>query len=398
MSNQPKSKSKSLAGWGLAAVVLVALVLAVGLPGLREESGSEGEGSADALQAASSGEQLSSASPADQGPLQSEPPPQELLPMPTCWDGILRFDQNLSLGNFRSAIEAALSRNDQYLMAYLEERLTELVGDNPKNALQVLSWVEESSGGMDMVIYIEGLKKAPAVQNPKVAERMLEMGENPKGALAVRAGALIGLETQKRMGPDTLKRLKAFSLDETVDGRLGWNATRTIGRVMEEDYKRTGEYKAYWEHLLEISQKAHEPKARALALEMPSYSNPILDGSKIDELTGIMRTSRDRLTREMAALRLSHTDAPDKALEAYRAAFPTESDLCMRWALMRFAVRAGGASALPLVQQFAQQDPRLQDDYRDFQSFFAQGITDWERIWNAMPIRHDCVAEEGAPH
>ena len=399
MSNQPKSKSGVI--WGLVAGVLIALVLVVGIPAWRDAPRSATADPVTQQDATSSADPRASASASggeDSQQSQEPAPPPELMPMPNCWNGLVQFDQNLSLDNFRSAIDAAISRNDQFLMSYLEGRLTEFLGNNPKVALQVLDWAEVSSGGMDTVIYMEALKRAPAVQHPKVAERLLSMSENPKGSLAVRAAALIGLETQKRMDAASLGRLTALAVDATQDARLGWNATRTIGRVMEQDYKNTGTHQPYWQQLLSIAQKSEEPKVRLIALEMPSYSNQILDGKSIDALSELMRTDRDRLMREMAALRLSHTDSPEKALEAYGAAFPSEHELCNRWALMRFAARVAGPAALPLMQQFAQQDPRLQQDYLDFKELYEKGLLDWERVWLEKKLYHDCSVEEGAPH
>ena len=117
----------------------------------------------------------------------------------------------------------------------------------------------------------------------------------------------------------------------------------------------------------------------------------------MDKVGTIMRTDGDRSVREMAAMRLSLSESPPKALEAYRAAFATEYDLCVRWALMRFAIRAGGEAALPLAKQFAEQDSRLRQDYLDFQAIYAQGVVDFDRVWLAKTDGHDeCLSENGA--
>ena len=100
----------------------------------------------------------------------------------------------------------------------------------------------------------------------------------------------------------------------------------------------------------------------------------------------------------MAAYRLAVTEQPDKALEYYRAAFPQEQDECVRWALFRFAVRAAGPGALPLLEQMAAQDPRFLQDYQDFKRLYAAGTVDFARIWLGVEERHNCIMEEGAPH
>jgi hypothetical protein len=137
---------------------------------------------------------------------------------------------------------------------------------------------------------------------------------------------------------------------------------------------------------------------RLLALEMPSYSNPTIGGDSMERLERIMINDRERDVREMAAFRLAVTEEPQKALEAYRNAFPKEQDECVRWAIFRFAVRAAGANALPLLEQMAAQDPRFVQDYQDFKRLYAEGTVDFSRIWLGKEERHQCLVEEGAPH
>src|SRR5205814_6559915 len=132
----------------------------------------------------------------------------DLMPMPACWEDLLQLDRTLTMGNYRSVLAAAIGRGDELTLAYLRERLTELVGDSAANALQLLSWAEEDAGdGHRLVIDMEALKSAPAVQRPKVAERLLQLGEDPKGTVQLRAAALVALETQKHLAPAAIDRL-----------------------------------------------------------------------------------------------------------------------------------------------------------------------------------------------
>jgi hypothetical protein len=194
-----------------------------------------------------------------------------------------------------------------------------------------------------------------------------------------------------------MKRLKAIALDERVD-EVAWVATRTIGRIMKEDFERGGSFQPYWDQLLDIAGKSDDTAVRLLALEMPSYSNPLIGGDSVAKLSEIMRKDRERDVREMAAFRLAVTQDTDKALEAYRTAFAAEYDRCVRWAIFRFAVRAAGANALPLLKQFVATDPRFEPDYRDFEELYASGTVDFERIWLGKKERIQCIVEEGAPH
>jgi hypothetical protein len=327
---------------------------------------------------------------------QEKQPPKEQIPVPGCWEGTLAFDQAASLDTFRAALAEAVAAKDRHLATYLQERLTELVGNDASKALQVLKWAEGTSQP-ELGVYMEALKATEAVHNPAVAEQLLKMAEDKGSPLLNRAAALDTLETQRRLSPEALQRLKAIAMDETVDS-VAWVATRTMGRVMKEDYERTGTYAPYWKELLDIGGTSEDMAVRLLALEMPSYSNPILDSGSIDKLSEVMRKDPERDVREMAAFRLAVTEDPQKALEAYKAAFDTEHDLCVRWAMLRFAVRAAGVDALPVVEQFAQKDPRLKQDYLDFKELYAAGTVDFARIWLGKKEHHNCVMEEGAPH
>ncbi|WP_394833171.1 HEAT repeat domain-containing protein [Pendulispora rubella] len=324
------------------------------------------------------------------GPLGSAPPVEQ-LPVTVCWKNLSSFDKNLSLTNFRAALAAALSANDQHLTNYLQERLAELVGDDPQKALEVVDWAETSSPPA-LGVYMEALKKTPAVQNEEVSERLVGLGESKTVSLEHRSAAIDALETQRRLSDRALSRLTAVAMDETVDS-TAWVATRTLGRVMKEDYARTGNFDRYWKQLLQIGERSNESAVRVLALEMPSYSNPLVDRASMDRLGNILHSDPERDVREMAAFRLAVTTDPQRALDIFRGAFAQEKELCVRWAIVRFAVRAAGEQALPLLAQFAAQDPRFQQDYLDFKALYAQGTVDFARVWFEKQERHQCPEE-----
>jgi hypothetical protein len=383
------------------AVLLGALLLIISgaalLSGRSAPSGDEASKTEGSTAALPEGAQASSTTSGNSSAPPEEPRPKpEMLPMPLCWQGLAEYDKNVSFENIRQALDAAVAGPDRYLAGYLQERLTELIGNNPERALQVVDWAKDAQAPY-LGVFIEALKASDAVHNPRVVDALLKVGED-KGALLINRGAVMdALDTQKRLTPAALQRVKALALDETLDS-TAWLATRTIGRVMKEDFERTGTFGPYWKELMDLSEKSDDMAVRELALEMPSYSNPIIEGESIDRLSKIMTTDRERSVREMAAFRLAVTKEPQKALEAYRTAFPAEHDECVRWAIFRFAVRAAGANALPLLQQFAAQDPRFVEDYQDFQKLYATGTVDFSRIWLGVQERHSCIVEEGAPH
>ncbi|MFE8604983.1 HEAT repeat domain-containing protein [Archangium violaceum] len=390
---RPSIKAAALFG-ALLLIVLGAALVSRG-------SGPAGEGSSDSTAtpegfAGKARGATGSANAAGSGQPKEPTPKEDILPMPGCWEGVGEFDKNTSLDNFRQALASAVGAGDRELAQYLQERLTELIGGDTSRALQVLDWAEKSQQP-ELGVFMEALKDAAAVHDPKVVERLLKMGEDPGAQLVNRAAALDTLESQKSLSAANIQRLKAVAMDVSTDS-AGWVATRTLGRVMKEDHERTGNFAPYWKELMDIGEKSEDMAVRLLALEMPSYSNPIIGEDSIERLSAIMRKDKERDVREMAAFRLAVTETPEKALEAYRTAFPAEQDECVRWAIFRFAVRAGGAQALPLLAQMAAQDPRFAQDYQDFQKLYASGAVDFARIWLGKEERHQCLVEEGAPH
>jgi hypothetical protein len=394
MSSRPLPKA-AIAGFVLI-VAASAVLLWRGAPSSTDgAAGAAGTGASAATGATAQGKGPNGTAGEAPAPQQKQPP-REQIPMPGCWEGTLAFDQSASLDTFRAALAEAVAAKDRHLATYLQDRLTELVGSDVGKALRVLEWAKDASQP-HLGVYMEAIKATEAVHNPAVAEQLLKMGEDKGSPLLNRAAALDTLETQRKLSPAAIQRLKAIAMDETVDS-VAWVATRTMGRVMKEDFERTGTYSPYWKELLDIGGKSEDMAVRLLALEMPSYSNPILDGASIDKLSEVLQKDRERDVREMAAFRMAVTEEPQKALEAYKAAFETEQDLCVRWAMMRFAVRAAGADALPVLQQFAVKEPRLQQDYDEFKELYAAGTVDFARVWLGKKEHHDCLMEEGAPH
>lgn len=322
--------------------------------------------------------------------------PDDRIPMPGCWQGLRDFDRNASITDMRAAIAAAASSGDGLLASYLRERLAEMIGSDPEHALSVLGWAREASGP-ELAVLMGAVKDSPAVRTPGVADKLLSMGEDKTASLELRGSALDALETQHHLDPGAINRMKAVALDDTSEG-AGLMATRTLGRVMKEDFDRTGSYEPYWKELLSISQESPETAMQLLALEMPSYADPVLAGDDIAALVEHLRKDPDRSVREMAAHRLSVTRDPDKVLAIYREAFPAERDECVRWAIFRFTVRVAGAGALPMLAEFAAIDPKFKADQQDFMALYASGVVDFARIWSGKVERHQCVLEEGMGH
>lgn len=384
MTASPSLRRMALAGAVVLSIAL--LVLLVGRGGRSPDRGAPSAGHPVAGPGAEN-PALGRAAAAPAGKRWEE----DEVPMPGCWPSLRDFDHAATIEDLHRAI-AAVGGQDVLLAGYLQERLTELIGSDVERARSVLAWAREASGP-ELEILLAALKAAPAVRDPSIAEGLLAIGEDETGSPDLRSRALDALETQQRFDEPSMGRLKAIALDENSDA-AAWMATRTLGRVMKEDFERTGSYAPYWKELLSIGRESEETAVQLLALEMPSYADPVLDGDSIEDLTRLLREDPDQNVREMAAHRLSITRSPDKVLEIYRAAFPAEKDECVRWAIFRFAVRVAGGGSLPLLAEFAALDPRFEPDRQDFTSLYATGTVDFSRIWLGKTERHQCLGPE----
>lgn len=318
--------------------------------------------------------------------------PQEQLPQPPCWADVFQLDETASLESLRQALQAALAANDPLFLQYLEDRLSEVIGGDGSRALTILSWAEAAGPPLSTHL-LSALKQAKAVQEPQVADKLVALGSDASLPLDARRAALDALETQHSLPADRLQRLKNIAMDQTSD-EAAWVATRTMGRVMTEEFKRSGSSGAYLQELIDIGQHSSEAAVRSLALEMASYADIPVERASFSSLSKILTTDPDRQVREMAAFRLGLSRDPKSAQSALAAAFSGESDLCVRWAIFRFAVRASGAKALPLLDKLSRIEPRLRPDYDDFVAIYGRGVVDFARVWQEKPERIQC-GEDG---
>lgn len=318
-------------------------------------------------------------------------PAAEQIPGAHCWEGLLDVDRDASIATLKDVLARAVASGDELLAAFAGDRLVEVIGGSVERAAELLDYLATTSG-REAEIGFAALARTEAVRDPAIARRLMGIGEDRAADPVVRASAIGALETQTRLGGDDLRRVLTVALDPDAVG-VAWTATRTIGRVMKEDFTRTGEYAPYMNHLLEISKRTAEPGVRLLALEMPAYVDPILGTEYIDELAALLRTSPERELREIAAFQLGLTKDPQRVLDVFRSAFPHEPELCVRWAMVRFAVRAAGQRALPLLAELARLDPRFAVDVEDFRKIYATGLRDFERVWLDKTEHHACVTE-----
>jgi hypothetical protein len=314
---------------------------------------------------------------------------REQIPGAHCWQGLLEVDRAASVDVLRAVLARALASGDELLAAYVEDRLVELVGDSVMLAGELLDWAARAAGKELDTIY-GALKRSGAAQDPAIAQRLLATGETAKDDLEQRVGALAALETQHRLPADDIARLKTIALEPGGEG-AAWTAARTLGRVMKEDFSRTGTYEPYWDQLLEITKTSTDRAVKVVALEMPAYSDPVLDSRYIDDLAKILTSAPEREVREMAAFQLGLTRDPDRVLQVFRTAFPREREVCVRWAIVRFAVRAAGPRALPLLDELARIDARFRGDVDEFKQIYKTGVVDFERVWLDKADHHACT-------
>lgn len=301
----------------------------------------------------------------------------------TCWQDLERFNEEVTLETFRAWAAPLLAAKDPLVIDYLKGRLAELIGGDEGRALDVLEWAREAAPA-EFKVLLGGLRGSKALTLPKVAAQLTSLGLDEKLDLGRRAGFLDELQRMPRLEPAALERLSEFAKD-AASGEAGWVTTRAIGRVMKEDLTRTGTFKPYLDKLLTIGTESLDEQVRYLALEMEMHAAAPLDAQSVRKLQKVLASEGSDEVREVAAHILSMSQDKKQALDVFAQAFAAERDLCVRWSLFRFAARAAGKDALPVMADMAVADPRFQRTYQDFERLYASGIVDFNRLWFALP-------------
>lgn len=299
----------------------------------------------------------------------------------TCWENLEGFNDNVTLATFREWAGPLLAAKDPLVLEYLKGRLAELIGDDAGRGGEVLSWAREASPA-EFKLLMGGLRQSQAL--PKLAAQLTDLGLDEKLDLGRRAGFLDELQRMPRLETAALDKLAAFAKDAS-SGEAGWVTTRAIGKVMQEDYKRTGNARPYLDKLLTIGTESLDEQVRYLALEMEMHAEVPLTKQDTDRLAKLLATEGSEDVRQVAAHDLSLSEDKTRVLELFTQNFETEKDVCVRWALFRFAARTAGKDALPAMANMAMIDTRFQGNYRDFERLYASGIVDFSRIWFSLP-------------
>lgn len=324
-----------------------------------------------------------SASAVDERPI-----PGRRLPQLTCYAGYLKLEALHGLDGVRAAIRQASARNDEAALRFLEQRLSEVIGKDAQAALQVVEWAHTTQEP-EMSLYLRAVRESEAVRSPPVVDRLATLAERHQEP-GHQLNALVALETQHRFEPAMLERLTTLARKKTLAPSVTRHAVRAIGRVMTNDFQRTGRLEPYMGRLLEVALDSPEPAIRSLAIEMATYTDARIDGPSLQQLAKLQREDPDAEVREMAALVMSSGRDTQAVLEAFGTSFPREKNECVRWALVRYAVRAAGAGALPLLQDFARQDARFQRDHAEFKALYDAGQVDFDRVFPRKANHHRC--------
>jgi hypothetical protein len=173
------------------------------------------------------------------------------------------------------------------------------------------------------------------------------------------------------------------------------HTVRSIGRVMDNDFQRTGRFDPYLGKLLEVALDSTAPEVRGLAIEMGTYPDARIEGQSLQQLAKLQAEDPDPDVREMAALVMSSGRDTQAVLDAFARSFPKEQNECVRWAIVRYALRAAGARALPLLESFARQDARFRQDHAEFKALYDAGQVDFDRVFLGKANHHNCEAPEG---
>jgi hypothetical protein len=306
----------------------------------------------------------------------------------SCYAGYLQREAPHGLEGVRAAIRQGLALGDEEALGFLGERLAEVIGAEEAAALQVLEWAR-AAPGREASLYLGALREAEAVRAPGVVERLVRLAEtHPEPGY--QGLALVALETQHHFEPALLERLTALASRDAGDVGVALQAVKTVGRVMETDFRKTGRFEPSLGRLLEVALASPEAKVRGLALEMGTYLDARVEGDSLARVMKLHAEDGDAGVREMAALLMSSGRDTGAVLEAFRQSFPKEEDRCVRWAIVRYAVRAGGAGALPLLEDFARRDARFRKDVQEFKALYGSGQVDFNRVWQGKALHHRC--------
>jgi hypothetical protein len=365
---------------GAFVVGVAALLAGMALVG----RGSEGTAKAESAQTAApkSPRQTSGTDPGGTSASGQEPHSAPRFEAKPCWQDLERFNEAVTIETFREWAAPLLASRDPIIREYLKERLTELIGNDPGRALEVLGWAGEASP-RDFKVFTTALKDSEAIHLPQVAARLTDLCLDGNIPLDRRAGLLTVLDTQKKLSPAVIGKLTDFAKDPG-SGEAGWAATRTLARVMKADFQQTGNAKPYLDGLLTIGTTSPDEEIRYLAVSMPMDTAPVLDAQSTERYAKILATEGSELGRDAAAHNLSLSQDKAKVLEIFAQSFETEQDVCVRWAVFRFAARAAGKNALPVMANMAIHDPRFQPVYQDFERIYTSGVLDFERVWLSL--------------
>jgi hypothetical protein len=376
------SRRKPLLAAGVGLVALLAGVALVGRGGAEE-------GPSEAAQASAKPKPKQGSSPqggpsGQVGPL--APVEQAKAPQfssTVCWKELERFNEGVTIHNFREWAEPLLTSRDGLVRDFLKERLVELIGNNPAHALEVLEWSRDAQG-KSFGVFLTAVRDSEAVHQPQVASRLLDMGLDNSIPAQRRAGVLSALDTQKRLAPAALDKLTTFANDP-VAGEAGWAAARTIARVMKREFKQNASISPYMDKLLTIGAQSPDEEIRYLGQMMPMHAAPLLSPEETERFAQILVGEGNEDGRDAAAHNLSLSMDKGRVLDLFAKTFETEQSLCVKWALFRFSARTAGKRALPVMANMAAQDPRFQSIYADFERIYASGTLDFVRLYNSLP-------------
>lgn len=324
------------------------------------------------------------------------PADPEVLASPRCVADLLALDAMPALDGVRAALARGWPADDGALAAYLSDLVAERVGGSVTLALEVVDWAMGASVAQARAL-LDGVARSSGGRDTSVGARLLELADQRDLDERVRAAALDALRAQPRLEAAAGARLGALALDQGSPA-VAWHATRALGTAMAQRVQSGADSGAEWKTLAEVAKASDEPAVRALALEASLQADRILRREDIEVVVALLPHEPHRDVRELAIFQLGLTDAPTEALAAMSRAFDEEYDRCVRWAIVRFAVRAAGADALPLLERFARVDPAFAEDVADFRALFAAGYQDFEQIWLHKAERHFCSIEDGEPH
>ena len=284
----------------------------------------------------------------------------------------------LAIAPLRELVRDAVAAVDPLTMQLAGGLLVERIGAHVDTALEVLELARGSFSPSELELLFRAVALSDAAKDPRVVDALLAIAADPELDARKHMGAVLTLQTQPSLSEGTQARLMKLASNVAAP-ELGSAVAGVLGSVVQHDPDNAP---LYTSSLLSLARSETTP-VRVAALESLMTNELLLDAPSADDVSAIARSDSSPQARAAAVASLAVNPDKAKVLDTYAQLFASEPEPYVRWNILVGAVRASSAAALPLLHQFAAQDPYFAEDVADFDTILASGERDFEKVWLA---------------